>query len=113
MIKRLNVNSVNELTTIPRSETLIMAGSILTASVRTVIVFTTLYPGDATFAEAGFTLTNGGNSYTAIAVNSLGLHSTNTISTYLPGTNSYTYDANGNLLSDGLRYFNPRRQRTS
>ena len=64
-----------------------------------------MYAGDSTFAEAGFTLTNGANSYTAVAANSAGLHSTNTINTWLPATNSYTYDLNGNLLSDGLRYF--------
>jgi RHS repeat-associated protein len=30
---------------------------------------------------------------------------TNVVAAYLPATNSFSYDGNGNLLSDGLRYF--------
>jgi len=103
----VNLCSVNELTTVPRSGTLTVAGTTTTAATSVTVNGTaaTVYAGDSTFAEAGVTITNGSNSYTAIAANSLGLHSTNSVSTWLPATNSYTYDSNGNLLSDGLRCF--------
>jgi RHS repeat-associated protein len=106
LVETFNVNSLNELTTLPRTGTLTVVGTTTTPATNVTVngSAATLY-GDSTFAEAGFTLTNGSNSYTAIAANSAGLHSTDTISTYLPGTNSYTYDLNGNLLNDGTRYF--------
>jgi RHS repeat-associated protein len=53
----------------------------------------------------GFTVTNGDNTFTAIADDSLGRYATNSITCYLPATNSFTYDLNGNLLSDGYRTF--------
>jgi RHS repeat-associated protein len=107
LIETFNVNSVNELTTIPRTGTLTVAGTTTTAASSVTVNGTTatMYAGDSTFVQAGVTITNGSNSYTAIAANSAGLHSTNTVTTWLPGTNSYTYDSNGNPLSDGLRYF--------
>jgi RHS repeat-associated protein len=60
---------------------------------------------DNTFARDGFGLTNGNNSFTAIAQDSRGRRDTNTVAASLPLSAGYTYDLNGNLLSDGLRGF--------
>jgi YD repeat-containing protein len=38
-------------------------------------------------------------------VDSLGRSDTATVSVTLPATSVFTYDLNGNLLSDGTRYF--------
>jgi len=56
---------------------------------------------DTTFTKDGFTLTNGVNSFTVIAKTSLGLNDTNTISVNLPATNTFAYDLNGNLRTNG------------
>jgi len=60
---------------------------------------------DATFALGGFTIANGSNTFTAVGWDSVGNASTNSVTMNLPGTNSYSYDLNGNLLSDGNRNF--------
>ncbi|MDB6065487.1 MAG: repeat protein [Pedosphaera sp.] len=63
-------------------------------------------PALADFASStNFTLTNGNNSFTAIAADSAGRHDTNTVTVNLPASVGYTYDLNGNLLGDGLRAF--------
>jgi RHS repeat-associated protein len=60
---------------------------------------------DATFARANVGLISGTNTFTAIASDSLGRKDTNSAICNLPSPNSYVYDANGNLLNDGFRYF--------
>lgn len=50
-------------------------------------------------------MTNDINTYTAIGEDSSGDFSTNMVTVILPATNNYTYDVNGNLLSDGTRNF--------
>jgi hypothetical protein len=45
--------------------------------------------------------TVGANTFTAIAGDSLGRHDTNSVSVNLAATNSYIYDLNGNMLSNG------------
>jgi RHS repeat-associated protein len=50
-------------------------------------------------------LTNGNNTFTAVAHDNYGRSSTNAVTCYLPATVSYTYDSNGNLTSDGTRNF--------
>jgi RHS repeat-associated protein len=60
---------------------------------------------DWTWARTNVTITNGNNTYTAIASDNLGRSSTNSVSVYLPTNISYAYDLNGNLLSDGYRTF--------
>jgi RHS repeat-associated protein len=56
---------------------------------------------DSTFALGGFSLTDGSNTFTAIAKDSYGRVDTNTSICYLPATNSYSYDLNGNMLTNG------------
>ena len=60
---------------------------------------------DGSFVATNFTLANGNNTYTAIAQDYVPRVSTNTVSVYLPATNSFSYDLNGNLFSDGTRNF--------
>ncbi len=62
---------------------------------------------DGTWARAGATLANGSNYYAATATDSIGSHrsSQDTVTVTLSNTVAFTYDANGNLLNDGQRYF--------
>ncbi len=60
---------------------------------------------DATFAATNMPLVNGTNTFTAIGQDSYGHVSTNMSICYLPTTNSFSYDLNGNLLSDTNRNF--------
>src|SRR5579872_4259052 len=97
---------INELSNSTRSGTLTVEGTTgAPATNVTVNGSSAVLYSDNTFTEAGFTVTNGSNNFTAIAADALGRHSTNTVSAYLPATNTYTYDLNGNLLYDGLRAF--------
>ncbi len=109
LVQTFNVNNLNELTTASRTGTLTVAGTVSeqATNVTSVTVNTltaTLY-SDATFAKDGFTVTNGSNLYTAIAADNKGRNDTNSVTVNLPATPSYTYDLNGNLLSDGTRAF--------
>jgi RHS repeat-associated protein len=106
LVEYFNVNNLNELSTVTNSGTLTVEGT--TGAPATNVTVNggpaALY-SDNTFAEAGFTVTNGNNSFTAIASDGLGRHSTNSVTAYMPATNSFTYDLSGNLLYDGLRTF--------
>jgi len=60
---------------------------------------------DSTFALGGFSLTDGSNTFTAIAKDSYGRVDTNSVTVNLPATNSYNYDLNGNLLYDEQKVY--------
>jgi len=94
------------LTAAGRSGTLTVAGTTTSPATNVTVngINAVLY-SDATFAKDGFTLTNGNNSFTAIGKDNLGRQDTATITAFLPATVNYTYDPNGNLLSDGNRCF--------
>jgi YVTN family beta-propeller protein len=100
------VNNLNELTTTTNGGTLTVAGATTPRAVKVTVnsVAAALY-GDYTFALAGFTLTNGNNTFTAVANDVYGGSVNDTVSMNLSGTNNYSYDLNGNLLSDGNRCF--------
>ncbi len=117
MVETFNVNGVNELSTIGRSGTLTVAGTATEPGSKITSVTlsgtglssgaATVY-GDGTWARAGAMPADGWNSYTAIAQDNVwpnGRRDTNTVTAYLPASASYTYDLNGNLLSDGRRNF--------
>jgi RHS repeat-associated protein len=106
LIQTFAVNSLNQLSTVARTGTLTVSGTTGTAATSVTVNTTnaTVY-ADATFALAGITPTNGVNTYTAIATDSLSRKDTNAVTVNLPASASYTYDANGNLTSDGLRSF--------
>jgi RHS repeat-associated protein len=106
LVQNFNVNDLNELSNVTRTGTLTVAGtSTSPASSVTVNSIGAVLYADATFAKDGFGVTNGNNTFTAIANDSLGRWSTNSITVYLPTNNVFTYDLNGNLLSDGYRTF--------
>lgn len=106
LVEHFVVNNLNELSTVTNSGTLTVEGA--TGAPATAVTvngsYAVLY-SDGTFAKEGLTVTNGSNSFTAIASDGLGRHSTNTVIAYLPATNNYSYDLNGSLLYDGLRTF--------
>jgi len=109
LVQTFNVNNLNELTTATHTGTVTVAGTVSeqasnVTSVAVNGIAAALYR-DATFAKDGFTVTNGSNLYTAIAADSKGRHDTNSVTVNLPATVTYTYDLNGNLLSDGTRAF--------
>jgi len=67
-------------------------------------VAATLY-GDKTFARLGVSLLDGNNTFTAVAQDNYGRGDTNTVTVTLPASVTYTYDDNGNLVSDGQMTF--------
>jgi RHS repeat-associated protein len=106
LVEAFNVNSLNELTTATNAGTLTVAGTTTSQATNvTVNSYTAALYSDYTFAKDGFTVANGNNTFTAIAEDAYGRRDTNTINCYLPATNNFTYDSNGNLVSDGKRGF--------
>jgi RHS repeat-associated protein len=107
------VNGLNELTTEDRSGSMTVAGTLGSAVPTTSVTVSgtglssgpaTVY-NDATWAGAGATLSDGANSYAASATDGDGRSSSDSVSFNLPTTNSFSYDSNGNLISDGTRHF--------
>ncbi len=106
LVQAFNVNNLNELTTTTNSGTLTVAGTTTSAATNvTVNSSNAVLYLDNTFAKDGFTVTNGSNTYKAIGKDSYGRSDTNSITINLPATNTYAYDLNGNLTSDGTRGF--------
>ena len=121
-MQSFGVNNLNELTTATRSGSFTVAGTATLPSgndpiwaapgVTNVTVSGTglssgpaeIY-GDGTWARTNATLANGANSYTATAKDTYNRTDSSTVSVSLPATNTFTYDLNGNLLSDGTRNF--------
>ncbi|HWW03186.1 MAG TPA: RHS repeat-associated core domain-containing protein [Candidatus Acidoferrum sp.] len=105
------VNALNELTNEWRSgSTFDVCGT--TTSPATNVMLTpnggvplSLTPYADNAWGVGVALANGTNTFTAVARDALGRSDTNTVSCFLPLTNSFSYDLNGNLLSDGNRSF--------
>ena len=106
LVQTFTNNSLNELTAIGRSGTLTVAGTTTsTATNVTVNSSAASRYNDSTFALAGFTVTNGNNTFTAIAQDGYNRKDTNSVTVNLPATVGYVYDLNGNLTSDGTRGF--------
>ena len=102
LVQAFNVNSLNQLSTIHRSGTLTVAGSTTpTATNVTVNTSNAMLYADATFAKDHFAVVNGNNTFTAIAKDSYGRKDTNSITVNLLATNSFAYDLNGNMLTNG------------
>jgi RHS repeat-associated protein len=106
LTEAFNVNSLNELTTITRSGTLTVAGTTTSPATNVTVngSIANRY-SDNTFALGGFGITNGSNTFAVAARDSYGRQDSNSVTVNLPSTNTYTSDANGNLRSDGTRYF--------
>ena len=83
-----------------------VAGTTTSAATNvTVNTLNAILYADSTFARTNLSLIDGTNSFTAIAKDSLGRVDTNTVVSFLPANLTFSYDLNGNLLSDGLRAF--------
>jgi RHS repeat-associated protein len=105
LVENFQVNTVNELTGSTNGGKLTVMGTTSSQNSNTVTVNGTsgqVY-GDATFAVTNLSLTT---TYTAIAADGLGRHSTNTVTVNVATNNfAFQYDGNGNLIYDGLRNF--------
>jgi RHS repeat-associated protein len=106
-------NSFNQLGSVSRSGTFTAAGLVQSATNVTVTVkanaetngsSATVYV-DRSFARPDVTLTNGNNTFTAVATDSFGRTATHGVTAWLPATAAFVYDLNGNLTSDGRRGF--------
>lgn len=121
LVQSFSVNNLNELTSAGRSGTLTVAG--FTTEVKgsidgssygatnVTVSGTGLTSGpaqlyaDGSWAQAGAILANGANSYTAMAQDTYGRADTTSLTANLLASVNYSYDLNGNLLSDGTRNF--------
>jgi len=111
-----NVNNLNQLTNVTRpavglGNPFVVSGTTSGGATNVNLSGTGMSPStpalyaDGTWAFFGAALADGTNTFTAVAMDGLGRTDTNTVSVYLPQTVSYSYDSNGNLLSDGRRGF--------
>jgi RHS repeat-associated protein len=112
LVQNFNVNDLNELSNVTRTGTLTVAGTVGEGSSAGNPVSVTVSGSGAaavyndwTWARTNVTITNGNNTYTATASDNLGRSSANSVSVYLPTNTVFTYDLNGNPLSDGYRTF--------
>lgn len=111
LVQTFGVNALNQLTTVSRTGNISVAGFTTTNATSVTVkdnsnsaVAATRY-ADNTFARANVPLLNGNNTFTAVATDASGRGDTNSVTVNLPTSVSYTYDDNGNLISDGLRTF--------
>jgi RHS repeat-associated protein len=79
-------------------------GVTVKQNAETIPTNATLY-ADGSFVRTNVTLADGTNLLTAVVNDALDRSGTNTALAWLPATVSFTYDANGNLSSDGRRTF--------
>jgi RHS repeat-associated protein len=106
-----NVNNLNELTTETNGGTLTVAGALSSTASSVSVSGTGLSPGSATlyndntWVRSGAAFQNGVNTYTANATDPGANSASDAVTANFPGTNFFSYDLNGNLTSDGLRYF--------
>jgi len=106
LLGAFNVNNLNELTTETNGGRLTVAGTTTTpATSVTVNTSNAVLYADSTFASTNQPWANGSNTFTAIAQDTYGRVSTNSVTVNLQATNSYNYDLNGNLTNDSTRNF--------
>ena len=106
LVQSFNDNNLNELTGVNNNGPLTVAGSTTSPATNvTVNSLSAFIYADRTFASTNQSWSNGNNTYTAIAQDIYGRNSSNSVTVNLQSTNGYTYDSNGNLLSDGTRNF--------
>ena len=109
--ENFGLNSLNELTNEWRSGSNFEVAGTTTSPATNVLLAVnggipySLTPYNDNTWAVGASLLDGTNTFTAVARDNLGRSDTNTSSFYLPVTNTFSYDLNGNLLSDGNRNF--------
>jgi RHS repeat-associated protein len=106
LVQSFGVNNLNELITTTNTGKLTVAGTTTSPATNVTVntVNAVLY-ADTMFASTNQSWVNGNNTFTAIAKDVYGRINTNAITVNIQLTNSYSYDSNGNLLSDGTRNF--------
>jgi len=105
-VQTFNVNELNQLTNVTRAGTLTVVGTTTSAATNvTVNTSNSLLYADNTFASTNHSLTDGTNTFIAVAKDNLGRIDTNTSVAYLPSSPTFIYDANGNLTYDGLKSY--------
>jgi YD repeat-containing protein len=106
LVQNFAVNTLNQLSNITRSNRMTVAGTVWGAATNVTVNTTNASRyADNSFAAYGFVLTDGTNTFTAIAKDSLGRGDTNVVKAYLPATVTNRYDLNGNLRTNGTRWF--------
>jgi RHS repeat-associated protein len=106
LVQTFNVNNLNELSTVTRTGTFTVSGSLPAPATNVTVNGSTADRySDLTFAKDSFNLTNGNNTFGVIASNVYGVRATNSLTLNLPDSVSFQYDTNGNLTGDGLRTF--------
>jgi RHS repeat-associated protein len=104
LLQAFNVNNLNQLSTINSTGRLTVAGTTTSPATNvTVNTSNAFVYADAMFASTNQPWVNGNNTYTAIAKDSYGRKDTNIISVSLLATNTYAYDLNGNMITNGTR----------
>ncbi len=102
LVQAFTVNPLNELTTVARNGTLTVAGTTTSQATNvTVNTSNAVRYLDRTFASINHSLANGNNTFTATARDSAGRQDTSSLTVNLPVTNSFAYDLNGNLVTNG------------
>ena len=106
LMETFSVNSRNELSTISRGTSMTVAGVTSMAATNVALngLSAAIY-GDRTFARTNVGLSDGNNTFTAVAQDAYGRCDTNSSICYLPSSISCVYDANGNLRTNGSRIF--------
>jgi RHS repeat-associated protein len=96
------VDALNQLANINWSGTLTVAGTTTGSATNVTINGTTANRyADNTFAKDGFSAIPGANTFTAVAKDALNRASTNSVTANVASSAGYSYDLDGNLLSDG------------
>ncbi len=106
LLQSFSVNSLNELTIVSNNGALTVVGSTTSpATDVTVNASSAVLYADTTFASTNQSWVSGNNTYTAVAEDAYGRSSSSSVTVNLQATNGFSYDLNGNLISDGSRNF--------
>jgi len=104
LVHTFNVNNLNELTNATRTGTLTVAGTTASAATNvTVNTSNSVLYLDYTFASTNQNLVDGNNTFTAVGRDTYARVDTNAITVNLPATNNFSYDLNGNMLTNGTQ----------
>jgi RHS repeat-associated protein len=111
LAQTFTADTVNQLSTVTRNSTMTVAGATTMPATQVSVsanggsAATATRYADNTYAKTGVSLVDGTNTFTAVAQDNKGRYDTNSITLYLPASQNFAYDANGNLTSDGRRGF--------
>lgn len=106
-LQTFRVNELNQLTNISRASSgyTVSGTTTRTATSVTVNSQTADRYADAMFARTNLSLSDGQNTFTAVAQDSYGRTDTNSVIAWLPASVNCVYDQNGNMTGNGRRSF--------